>query len=73
MRRWDEREHGGLVRGASHAVFQVLVGDVEETCGRVEALGGKVVHKVIDDGTGTDLACVHDTSGNLFGVFHRRN
>lgn len=57
----------------SHAVFHVLVADVEETCGRVESLGGKVVHKVIDDGAGTDFAYVHDTSGNLFGVFHRRN
>ncbi|GAA4504977.1 hypothetical protein GCM10023096_00490 [Nonomuraea ferruginea] len=45
--------------------------DVEETCGRVESLGGKVVHKMIDDGA--DFACVHDTSGNLFGGFHRRN
>ncbi|MDA0644436.1 hypothetical protein [Nonomuraea ferruginea] len=71
MRRWDERQHGGLVRGASHAVFHVLVADVEETCGRVESLGGKVVHKMIDDGA--DFACVHDTSGNLFGGFHRRN
>jgi predicted enzyme related to lactoylglutathione lyase len=56
----------------SHAIFHVQVADVEETCARSEALGGKVLTKVIDDGAGTDFAYLRDTSGSVFGVFHRR-
>ncbi|MFG1705900.1 VOC family protein [Nonomuraea sp. M3C6] len=71
-----ERPAGGLynTKGEfpSHAVFHVQVADVEETCAKSESLGGKVVMKVIDDGAGTDFAYVRDTSGSLFGVFHRR-
>lgn len=71
-----EQPAGGLfnTKGEfpSHAVFHVQVADVEETCAQSEALGGKVVMKVIDDGAGTDFAYLRDTSGSLFGVFHRR-
>ncbi|MFI7615115.1 VOC family protein [Nonomuraea terrae] len=67
---------GGLynTEGAfpSHAIFHVQVADVEETCAQSEALGGKVLTKVIDDGAGTDFAYLRDLSGSVFGVFHRR-
>ncbi|MFF0769426.1 VOC family protein [Nonomuraea wenchangensis] len=55
-----------------HAVFHVQVADVEETCARTEALGGKVITEVVGDGAGTDFAYLQDTSGSLFGIFHRR-
>ncbi|NRQ31102.1 VOC family protein [Nonomuraea sp. NN258] len=55
-----------------HAVFHVQVADVEAACRRTESLGGKVVKMVIDDGAGTDFAYLQDTSGSLFGIFHRR-
>ncbi|MEV4283941.1 VOC family protein [Nonomuraea bangladeshensis] len=55
-----------------HAVFHVQVADVEETCARTEALGGKVITKVVGEGAGTDFAYLQDTSGSLFGIFHRR-
>lgn len=57
----------------AHAIFHVQVADVDETCAKTESLGGKVVTKVIDDGAGTDFAILLDTSGNKFGVFHRRD
>lgn len=56
-----------------HAVFHVQVADVDAACRQTEDLGGKVVTKVIDDGAGTDFAYLRDTSGNLFGIFHRRS
>ncbi|WP_214320407.1 VOC family protein [Nonomuraea sediminis] len=72
-----ERPSGGIfnTKGEfpSHAVFHVQVADVEVACAQAESLGGKVVHKVVDDGAGTDFAYLHDTSGNLFGVFHPRS
>ncbi|GAA3693519.1 hypothetical protein GCM10022224_068810 [Nonomuraea antimicrobica] len=67
---------GGLynTEGAfpAHAIFHVQVADVEETCAKSESLGAKVITKVIDDGAGTDFAYLRDTSGSVFGVFHRR-
>ncbi|MDP4509009.1 VOC family protein [Nonomuraea turcica] len=56
----------------NHAIFHVHVADVEATCAQSEALGGKVITKVIDDGAGTDFAYLRDTSGSVFGIFHRR-
>ncbi|MGN9841653.1 VOC family protein [Nonomuraea sp. H19] len=71
-----EQPGGGLynTKGEfpNHAIFHVHVADVEETCAKSEALGGKVLTKVIDDGAGTDFAYLRDTSGSVFGVFHRR-
>ncbi|MBE3012423.1 VOC family protein [Microbispora sp. NEAU-D428] len=52
-----------------HAVFSVLVRDVAETCRKVEALGGKVLSQVVGIEGAPDFAYLHDTSGNLFGVF----
>lgn len=57
----------------NHAIFHVQVADVEATCRQVESLGGKVVTKVVGDGSGTDFAYLNDTSGTLFGVFHPTN
>ncbi len=71
-----ERPGGGLFNTKGdfpdHAVFHVQVADVDATCRQTEELGGKVVTKVIDDGAGTDFAYLRDTSGSLFGIFHRR-
>ena len=58
---------GGAMPG--HAIFTVLVRDVAETCRKVEALGGKVLDEVVGNESGPDFAYLHDTSGNLFGVF----
>ncbi|SEG40980.1 hypothetical protein SAMN05444920_102918 [Nonomuraea solani] len=71
-----EQPAGGLynTKGEfpAHAIFHVQVADVEATCAQSESLGGKVIMKVIDDGAGTDFAYLSDTSGSVFGVFHRR-
>jgi len=53
----------------NHAVFVVYVDDVTATCEQVERLGGKVLTKMIGDGSGPDLAYVQDVAGNVFGVF----
>ncbi|MFI6321946.1 VOC family protein [Nonomuraea sp. NPDC050556] len=52
-----------------HAIFCVQVASVEAACAQAEELGGKVLHKSVGDGSGTDFAYLHDTSGNMFGVF----
>ncbi|MEU6427643.1 VOC family protein [Microbispora sp. NPDC046973] len=69
----DDEMRGGVfgTRGGmpGHAVFTVLVRDVTETCRKVEALGGKVLSEVVGNENGPDFAYLHDTSGNLFGVF----
>ncbi|MEV2267232.1 VOC family protein [Nonomuraea africana] len=63
---------GGILgtegRRPGHAVFFVHVDDVETACVRAEALGGKMLSKVIDDTGGASFAYLHDISGNLFGV-----
>lgn len=56
----------------NHAIFCVQVEAVEATCAQTEALGGKVLHKVVGDGTGTDFAYLNDPAGNLFGIFTPR-
>ncbi|WP_327046930.1 VOC family protein [Microbispora sp. NBC_01189] len=58
---------GGDMPG--HAIFTVMVRDVVETCRQVEALGGKVLSKAVGNEDGPDFAYLHDTSGNLFGIF----
>ncbi|GAA2858870.1 VOC family protein [Streptosporangium fragile] len=58
---------GGAAPG--HAVFSVVVADTAATCARVEALGGEVTFKLLDNPNGPDFAYLRDTSGNLFGVF----
>src|SRR6266540_2664332 len=53
-----------------HAVFYLLVADVEATCTDAEQLGGSVVSKHLDPGPGAPkFAYLRDPSGNQFGVF----
>ena len=59
---------GGQV--PDHAVFYILVADIEATCADAEQLGGSVVSKHLDPGPGVPtFAYLRDPSGNLFGVF----
>jgi predicted enzyme related to lactoylglutathione lyase len=63
---------GGLAdtRGESpnHAVFSVLVADVDKTCEQAEATGGKVLIKRATP-SGIVIAHLLDPSGNQFQVF----
>ncbi|HEY9334564.1 VOC family protein [Kribbella sp. NPDC050459] len=57
----------------NHAVFYILVADVETTCAEAEQLGGTVVNKRIGTGGGTpDFAYLRDPSGSQFAVFTPR-
>ena len=59
---------GGQV--PDHAVFYILVADVEATCADAEQLGGSVISKHLDPGPGAPrFAYLRDPSGNQFGVF----
>ena len=59
---------GGQV--PDHAVFYILVADVEATCADAEQLGGSVVSKHLDAGPGVPtFAYLRDPSGNQFAVF----
>lgn len=53
-----------------HAVFYILVADVEATCTEAENLGGAVVSKQVEPPAGAPaFAYLRDPAGNLFGVF----
>jgi len=53
-----------------HAVFYILVADVDATCTDAEQLGGSVVSKHLDPGPGAPaFAYLRDPSGNQFGIF----
>jgi predicted enzyme related to lactoylglutathione lyase len=53
-----------------HAVFYILVADVDATCAGAEQFGGSVVAKHLDPGPGAPkFAYLRDPSGNQFGVF----
>ncbi len=53
-----------------HAVFYILVADVNATCADAEQLGGTVVSRHVDPGPGVPtFAYLRDPSGNQFGVF----
>ena len=53
-----------------HAVFYILVADVEATCTEAENLGGSVVSKQVEAPPGAPaFAYLCDPAGNLFGVF----
>lgn len=59
---------GGQV--PDHAVFYILVADVEATCADAEQLGGTVVSKHLDAGPGApEFAYLRDPAGSMFGVF----
>lgn len=54
----------------NHAVFYILVADIEATCADAQQLGGTVVSKHVDVPPGTPaFAYLRDPSGNQFGVF----
>ncbi|XRQ13353.1 VOC family protein [Actinomadura welshii] len=52
-----------------HAMFFVLVEDVEGTCTATERLGGKVALPTVTTGAGLRFAYLEDPAGNRFGVF----
>jgi len=57
-------------RMPDHAVFYIVVADVEATCADAEQLGGSVVAKFLDTAPGApDFAYLRDPAGNQFGVF----
>ncbi|TCC33130.1 VOC family protein [Kribbella speibonae] len=51
----------------NHAVFYILVADIEATCADAEQLGGTVINKSLD--TTPAFAYLRDPAGNQFGVF----
>ncbi|SDT65363.1 VOC family protein [Actinoplanes derwentensis] len=54
--------------GPNHAVFSVLVADVDATCAAAEAAGGKVlVNRTA--GEGTRIAHLLDPAGNQFQIY----
>ena len=69
-----ERPMGGIAntdgRMPNHAIFYILVADVEATCTEAENLGGSVVSKQIEPPAGAPtFAYLRDPAGNMFGVF----
>ncbi|GAA4242652.1 VOC family protein [Actinomadura meridiana] len=68
-----EAPSGGLSRTAdpseNHAVFFVLVQDVDATCAESEKLGGKVAIPARSTPDGLRFAHLEDPSGNRFAVF----
>ena len=61
---------GTGARVPDHAVFYILVADVEATCADAEHLGGSVISKNLDPVPGAPkFAYLRDPSGNQFGVF----
>jgi hypothetical protein len=65
--------HGGLfaTKGEmpGYAVFALLVEDVEDTCRRAEAAGGKVQRAPQVNAAGVAFAHLLDPAGNHFSVF----
>ena len=69
-----DRPMGGIFgtggQAPDHAVFYILVADVERTCADAQQLGGTVVGQHLDPGPGAPtFAHLTDPAGNLFGVF----
>src|SRR5690606_27121961 len=53
----------------NHAIFMVLVEDVEAACEKASASGGKVTQPAVTTPGGLTFAYLEDPSGNTFGVF----
>jgi predicted enzyme related to lactoylglutathione lyase len=68
-----DRPHGGLFdtegQSPNHAIFFVIVSDVEAAAAEAERLGGKVVSPPITTPSGLTFAHLQDPGGNEFGVF----
>ncbi|GAB3160248.1 VOC family protein [Amycolatopsis sp. NPDC004378] len=61
---------GGLFATTeNYAIFTVLVEDVDETCRRVEAAGGRVRSGPVENPGGVKFAHLLDPAGNHFNVF----
>ncbi|WP_030167010.1 VOC family protein [Spirillospora albida] len=64
---------GGIQHNAdasdNHAIFIVLVEDVDAACAETERLGGKVAVPTQSNQNGLRFAYLDDPSGNRFGVF----
>lgn len=58
-----------LGESPNHAIFAVVVEDVQATVAKAEELGGKVVTAPATSSSGLVAAELLDSSGNLFGVF----
>jgi predicted enzyme related to lactoylglutathione lyase len=69
-----DRPMGGIFgtegKAPDHAVFYILVADVEATCADAEQLGGTVVGKHLASAPGeVTFAYLSDPAGNTFGIF----
>ncbi|MWA00102.1 VOC family protein [Actinomadura sp. LD22] len=68
-----EQPSGGLARvpdaSQNHAVFFVLVEDVDAACAEAEKHGGGVAVPTVTTPDGLRFAHLQDPSGNRFGVF----
>ncbi|MGP4023650.1 VOC family protein [Actinomadura sp. 3N407] len=53
----------------NHAMFLVLVEDVDAACAETEKHGGKVAMPTVTTGNGLAFAYLEDPAGNRFGVF----
>ncbi|WP_433473303.1 VOC family protein [Spirillospora sp. CA-142024] len=53
----------------NHAMFLVMVEDVDATCAQTEKNGGKIALPAVTTGNGLKFAYVEDPAGNRFGVF----
>ncbi|MFV2178918.1 VOC family protein [Actinomadura sp. LOL_016] len=61
---------GGLAHQPdAHAMFLVLVEDVDAACARTEQCGGKVAASTMVTAKGLRFAYLEDPAGNRFGVF----
>src|SRR5688572_124780 len=64
---------GGIAYGSdasgNHAMFLVLVEDVDAACARAEAHGGKIAMPAVTTPPGLKFAYLEDPTGNRFGVF----
>jgi predicted enzyme related to lactoylglutathione lyase len=57
----------------NHAVFYILVADLETTCATAAKLGGTVLNKRLSNAPGTpDFAYLEDPTGNKFAIFTPR-
>ncbi|MBT2211062.1 MULTISPECIES: VOC family protein [Actinomadura] len=69
----DDAPKGGIFHHAdaadNHAMFLVLVEDVDATCVSTELAGGKVAEPPVTTVSGLRFAYLEDPSGNRFGVF----
>ncbi|TDD79813.1 VOC family protein [Actinomadura rubrisoli] len=68
-----DQPSGGIARvpdpSGNHAIFYVLVEDVDATCVQTEKHGGKVAVPAVTDPSGLRFAHLEDPAGNRFGIF----